>query len=35
MCKRSTVATYLRVNALPDNAQASFPLFNMFAGHYL
>ena len=35
MCKQSFTGTYLNVNALPDNAQTSFPLEYMFIGHYL
>ena len=36
MCKRSTVGTYMRVNALQDNAQASvFPFITIAVGHFL
>ena len=35
MCKRSTIGTYLRVNALQNNAQSFFSLEYMFVGHYL
>ena len=35
MCKRRQMGTYLRVNALPDNAfDVVFP-FTIIVGHYL
>ena len=36
MCKRSTVGTYMKVNALQDNAQASvFSFITIPVGHVL
>ena len=35
MCKRVYVDTYLRVNALQDNAQSFFFPITITVGHYL
>ena len=35
MCKRSNVGTYLRVNALQDNAQPCFSPLTITVGHSL
>ena len=35
MCKRSTIGTYLRVNALQDNAQSLVFPFTVVVGHFL
>ena len=35
MCKRSNIGTYLRVNALPDNAQTLVFPFTITVGHCL
>ena len=35
MCKRSMVHTYVKVNALQDNACASVFPFTITVGHYL
>ena len=35
MCKRSTTGTYLRVNALDNNAQSFFFPFTIAVGHFL
>ena len=36
MCKRSIVHTYLKVNALHDNAQSFvFPFHTITVGHFL
>ena len=35
MCKRSTVDTYLKVNALHDNAQPCVFPFTIIVGHIL
>ena len=35
MCKRSTIGTYLKVNALPDNAQPFVFLFTTTVDHFL
>ena len=35
MCKRSSDGTYLRVNALTDNAQPIVSLFTITVGHFL
>ena len=36
MCKRSSIGTYLMVNALQDNAQPIvFPFHTITVGHFL
>ena len=35
MCKRSTIGTYMNMNALQDNAQYSFSPFTIVVGHFL
>ncbi len=35
MCKRSTDGTYLKVNALPADAQTFFLPFTITVGHFL
>ena len=35
MCKRSTVGTYLRVNALQDDAQSFVFPYTIAVGHFL
>ena len=35
MCKRSIVHTYLKVNALQDNAQSFFFPFTIAVDHFL
>ena len=36
MCKRSTIATYLTLSALHDNAQSFvFPFDTIIVGHFL
>ena len=35
MCKRSSVGTYLKVNALPDNAQPCVFPVSITVGHFL
>ena len=35
MCKSSTAGTYLKVNALPDNALASVSPFTIIVDHFL
>ena len=34
MCKRSTIGTYMNMNALQDNAQSSSFPFTIVVGHF-